>query len=72
MDEIAAYHICYDIDKNKGDCDRQMVKSLDQIPHGEMPKWGQTGRFLINTKQNLGLGTKNVKSSRVKNTGKKN
>ena len=44
VDEIAAYNyhnICYDMGKNKG---------------GEMPKWGQTARFLINTKQKLGLG----------------
>ena len=39
-----------------GDCDREMVKSLDDIPYGEMPKWGSTARFLINTKQKLGLG----------------
>ena len=33
MNEIAAYHdICYDMGKNKGDCDKQMVTSLDQIP----------------------------------------
>jgi len=39
VDEIAAYHdICYDIGKNKGDCDRQMVQSLDEIPYGEKPK----------------------------------
>ena len=57
VDEIAAYHdICYDMGKNKGDCDREMVKSLDAIPYGEMPKWGSTARFLINTKQKLGLG----------------
>ena len=57
VDEIAAYHdICYDVGKNKGDCDREMVKSLDQIPFGEMPKWGSTARFLINTKKKLGLG----------------
>ena len=32
VDEIAAYHdICYDMGKNKGDCDREMVQSLDQI-----------------------------------------
>lgn len=43
-----------------------------------MPKWGQTARFLINTKQKLGLGvkqkeTKNGKSRRVKKkTDKKN
>ena len=36
VDEIAAYHdICYDMGKNKGDCDREMVQSLDQIPYGE-------------------------------------
>ena len=57
VDEIAAYHdICYDMGKNKGDCDKEMVKSLDNIPYGEMPKWGSTARFLINTKQKLGLG----------------
>jgi len=57
VDEIAAYHdICYDMGKNKGDCDREMVKSLDAIPYGEMPKWGSTARFLINTKKKLGLG----------------
>ena len=39
VDEIAAYHdICYEMGKNKGDCDRQMVKLLDEIPYGEMPK----------------------------------
>ena len=43
-------------EKNKGDCDRAMVKSLDEIPCGEMPKWGQTARLLINTKHKLGLG----------------
>ena len=57
VDEIAAHHdICYDMGKNKGDCDKEMVKSLDAIPYGEMPKWGSTARFLINTKQKLGLG----------------
>ena len=64
VDEISAYHdICYDMGKDKGDCDREMVKSLDNIPYGEMPKWGSTARFLINTKQKLGLvlNTKNVK-----------
>ena len=57
VDEIAAYHdICYDMGRNKGDCDKEMVQSLDQIPFGEMPKWGSTARFLINTKKKLGLG----------------
>ena len=64
VDEIAAYHdICYDMGRPKGDCDREMVQSLDSMPYGEMPKWGSTARFLINTKQKLGLGlpAKNVR-----------
>ena len=48
--------------RNKGECDREIIKSLDQIPYDEMPKWGSTARFLINNKQKLGLGvnSKNV------------
>ena len=74
VDEIAVHHdICYDMGKNKRECDRKMVESLDQIPYGEMPKWGQTARFVINARQKLGLGvSKNGKSRRVKKTGKKN
>ena len=34
----------------------EMVQSLDDIPYGEMSKWGSTARFLINTKKKLGLG----------------
>ena len=57
VDAIAAHHdICYDMGKNKGECDKKMVEALDMIPYGQMPKWGQTARFLINTKQKLGLG----------------
>ena len=57
VDEIAAHHdICYDMGENKDDCDRTMVKSLDEIRHGEMPKWGKTARLLIDKKQKLGLG----------------
>ena len=57
VDEIAAYQDrCYDMGKNKGDCDRAMIKSLAMLPHGEMPKWGKTARFLIDKKQKLGLG----------------
>ena len=53
IDEIAAPHdVCDYMGKNKGDCDKVMVKSLDKIPYGEMPKWGQTERFLINTNRN--------------------
>ena len=64
VDEISTYHdICYDMGKNKGECDKEMVKSLDKIPYGEMPKRGPTARFLINTKQKIGLGvnSKNAK-----------
>ena len=33
VDEIAAYQdICYDMGKNKGKFDNEMVKSLDEIP----------------------------------------
>ena len=57
VDEIAAYHdICYDMRCPKGDCDKEMVQSLDAIPYDEMLKWGSTARFLINTKKKLGLG----------------
>ena len=59
VDEIAAYHdICYEMGKNKNECDQKMVSDLDSIPYGEMPKWGQTARFLINAKKKLGLGVK--------------
>ena len=51
------------------DCDRAMVKSLDEIPYGEMPKWGKTARFLIDKKQKLGLDVSiNGKSRRVGNS----
>ena len=64
VDEIAAHHdICYEMGKSKNECDQKMVSALDSIPYGEMPKWGQTARFLINAKKKLGLGAKqkNVK-----------
>ena len=64
VDEISAHHdICYgmaeDGKRTKKECDRKMVKQLDEIPYGEMPKWGQFARFLINTKQKLGMGLGN-------------
>ena len=65
VDEIAAYHdICYDMGKTKGHCDREMIQLLGQIPYGEMSEWGQTARFLINTKQKLGLGVKSKNGKR--------
>jgi len=68
VDEIATHHdIYYNMGQDKGECDRKRVKSLDDIPSGEMPKWGQTARFLINTKEKLGPGVQgNGKSHRVK------
>ena len=56
VDEIAAYHdIYYDKGTNKGDCDKQFIRSFDYISYKEMPKWGQTAIFLINTKQKKDL-----------------
>ena len=47
--------------KCKNEADRKMVKSLDSIPWKER-QWGHAmGRTLINTKQKLGTGSKNVK-----------
>ena len=31
--------------KNKGDCDKEIVKSLDQIPYGKMPKMGSSSKI---------------------------
>ena len=64
VDEIAAHHdICYQMGKSKNECDKKMVDDIDKIPYGELTKWDQTGRFLINAKRKLGLGVKqkNVK-----------
>ena len=33
-----------------------MVKSLHEIPYGEMPKWGQTVRLLIKLKGKFDSG----------------
>ena len=72
------YSVCGNKPKNyqvkwKNDTDRKMVKSLDAVPYNER-QWGHwLARNAINTKQKLGLGvSKNVKSRRVKKTGKKN
>ena len=65
VDEIAAHHdICYNMSKDKAKCDRKMVKALDKIPYGEIPKWEQMARFLINAKQKLGLGVKKPKNGK--------
>jgi len=49
-----------------------MVASLDEIPYGEIPKWGSKARFLIDKKQKLGLGvSKNGKRRRVNKLARK-
>ena len=58
LDKIASRHdICYELKpKNKGLCDRVMVKEIDNIPLKEKP-WGTFAiKQIINTKQKLGLG----------------
>ena len=58
LDKIASrYDICYELKpKNKGLCDRIMVKEIDNIPYKERP-WGTlTIKQIINTKQKLGMG----------------
>ena len=59
-DSICMNHdICYSIGKNKNDCDRVMVKEIDNIPFKEKP-WGTFAiKQIINTKQKLGLGNNN-------------
>ena len=58
LDKIASKHdICYELKpKNKGLCDRVMVKEIYDIPFKEKP-WGTAMiRSIINTKQKLGMG----------------
>ena len=49
LDHIAMQHdICYTINpKNKGDCDRQMVKSIDEMPYKDMNKMAMLSRSII-------------------------
>ena len=60
LDKTASRHdTCYAVRKNKNDCDRIMVKEIDDIPHKERP-WGTyTIKQIISTKQKLGLGVEN-------------
>ena len=58
LDKIASRHdICYELKpKNKGLCDRVMVKEIDNISYKEKP-WGTFAiKQIINTKQKLGMG----------------
>ena len=57
-DKIASRHdICYELKpKNKGLCDRIMVKEIDNISYKDRP-WGTFAiKQIINTKQKLGMG----------------
>ena len=58
LDKIASRHdICYELKpKNKGFCDRVMVKEIDNVPYKQRP-WGTFAiKQIINNKQRLGLG----------------
>ena len=55
-DKVCMNHdICYSIGKNKTDCDREMVKSLDNLKYGETSKLTPIIRSIINKKQQFGL-----------------
>ena len=58
LDKIASRHdICYELKpKNKGLCDRIMVKEIDNIPYKEIPCGTFAIKQIINTKQKLGMG----------------
>ena len=79
MQHDVDYSVCANKPKSnqvkcKNDADRKMVKALDAIPWKER-QWGHTiARNAIAAKSKLGMGakSKNVKSRRVKKTGKKN
>ena len=61
LDKIASRHdICYELKpKNKGLCDRIMVKEIDNVKYKDRP-WGTFAiKQIINTKQKFGLGVKN-------------
>ena len=79
MQHDVDYSVCANKPKSnqvkcKNDADRKMVKALDAIPWKDR-QWGHAvARNAIAAKSKLGMGTKskNVKSRRVKKTGKKN
>ena len=58
LDKIASRHdICYELKpKNKGLCDRIMVKEIDNAPYKDRPFETFAIKQIINTKQKLGLG----------------
>ena len=60
LDKIASRHdTCYAVGKNKNDCDRIMVKEIDDIPYKDRP-WGSfLIKQIIDKKQKIGLGVEN-------------
>ena len=57
LDKIASRHdTCYSIGKNKNECDRIMVKEIDNIPYKDHPLGTFVIRNVTNTKQKLGMG----------------
>ena len=52
LDKIAMNHdICYTVNPtNKGDCDRKMVQSRDEMPYKDMNKTAMLARTIINKK----------------------
>ena len=58
LDKIASRHdICYELKpKNKGLCDRIMVKEIDNVPYKDRPLGTSLIRSIINSKQKLGMG----------------
>ena len=57
LDKIASRHdICYSVGKNKNECDRKMVKEIDNIPYKDRPFGTFAIKQIINTKQKLGKG----------------
>ena len=45
------------LEKNKNDCDRIMVKEIDNIPYKDRPFGTFAIKQIINTKQKLGMGS---------------
>ena len=66
MQHHVDYSVCKDDKKCKNEADWRMVKSLDQIPYKDR-QWGHwLAMNMTNTKQELGLGTNNVRGRRMK------
>ena len=60
LDRIAMNHnICYSVNpSNRGDCERKMVKSIDQMPYKEMNKTAMLARTIMNKEATIGIRPK--------------